>query len=201
MIWILRLFVSVLLLRLKVCSGLRIVYLNASQSLTESSWDLWLDGYSQAIPDRKVSVYHKGAIAAQILDLFIQKNTKNECSLDNVMRLMWERFGKKNTGVPQGYLLEDYKNICEEVAGYSLDWYFEKCIFGNESLFDLLNENTNVNRTVTAYSITDTRTNRLQRYFMLSFIFRFSKFDGSKAGAAMPMRQGGGMRMMGGPGF
>ena len=67
--------------------------------------------------------------------------------------------------------------------------------------FDLLNQNTNVNRSVTAFSITDTRTNRLQRYFMLSFIFRFSKFDGSKAGAAMPMQQGGGMRMMGGPGF
>ncbi len=67
--------------------------------------------------------------------------------------------------------------------------------------FDLLNENTNVNRSVTAYSITDTKTNRLQRYFMLSFIFRFSKFDGSKAGAAMPMGQGGGMRVMGGPGF
>ena len=67
--------------------------------------------------------------------------------------------------------------------------------------FDLLNQNTNVNRSVTAYSITDTRTNRLQRYFMLSFIFRFSKFDGSKAGAAMPMGQGGGMRMMGGPTF
>lgn len=67
--------------------------------------------------------------------------------------------------------------------------------------FDLLNQNTNVNRSVTAFSITDTRTNRLQRYFMLSFIFRFSKFDGSKAGAAMPMGQGGGMRIMGGPGF
>ena len=66
---------------------------------------------------------------------------------------------------------------------------------------DLLNENTNVSRSVTAYSITDTRTNRLQRYFMLSFVFRFSKFDGSKAGATMPMQQGGGMRMMGGPGF
>jgi hypothetical protein len=69
--------------------------------------------------------------------------------------------------------------------------------------FDLLNENTNVNRSVTAYSITDTRTNRLTRYFMLSFVFRFSKFDGSKAGPAnntmgMP---GGGRVMMGGPGF
>ena len=68
-------------------------------------------------------------------------------------------------------------------------------------VFDLLNENTNVNRTVTAFNITDSRVNRLQRYFMLSVVFRFSKFDGSKAGATMPMQQGGGMRMMGGPGF
>lgn len=69
--------------------------------------------------------------------------------------------------------------------------------------FDLLNENTNVNRTVTGSSITDTRTNRLQRYFMLSFVFRFSKFAGSAAGPAMPMGGpgGGGVRMMGGPGF
>ena len=67
---------------------------------------------------------------------------------------------------------------------------------------DLLNENTNVNRSVTASSITDTRTNRLGRYFMLSFVLRFSKFDGSKAGPGnMQMPGGGGMRMMGGPGM
>ena len=67
---------------------------------------------------------------------------------------------------------------------------------------DLLNENTNVNRSVTASSITDTRTNRLQRYFMLSFVLRFSKFDGSKAGPSnMQMPGGGGMRMMGGAGM
>ena len=69
--------------------------------------------------------------------------------------------------------------------------------------FDLLDQNTNVNRSVTAYSITDTRTNRLTRYFLLSFVFRFSKFDGSKGGVNMGMPGGGGkegMRMMmGGP--
>ena len=30
-------------------------------------------------------------------------------------------------------------DICEEAAEESLDWYFEKCIFGTESLFNLLN--------------------------------------------------------------
>jgi predicted metalloprotease with PDZ domain len=106
------------------------------QSLTESSWDLWLDGYSEGIPNRKVSVYHKGAIVAQILDLFIQKNTNSTKSLDDVMQLMWLRFGKPFNG----YSIEDYKNICEEVAGENLDWYFETCIEGNESLEELLNE-------------------------------------------------------------
>ncbi len=68
--------------------------------------------------------------------------------------------------------------------------------------FDLLKQNTNVNRSVTAYSITDTRTNRLTRYFMLSFVFRFSKFDGSKGGAQMGGPGGGpGMMRMGGGGF
>ena len=74
--------------------------------------------------------------------------------------------------------------------------------------FDLLNENISVSRNVNANnaSITDSRTNRLKRYFMLSFVYRFNKFKGA-AGAGPGMQGGpgggggGGMRMMGGPGF
>jgi Outer membrane protein beta-barrel family len=88
----------------------------------------------------------------------------------------------------------------------------EKQIFKNKNgaiklqAFDLLNENTNISRNVTANQITDTRTNRLQRYFMLSFVFRFNKFSGaSKGGPGMaPGMPGGGrgeIRMMGGPGM
>lgn len=53
--------------------------------------------------------------------------------------------------------------------------------------YDLLNENTNVNRVVANNSITDTRTNQLGRYFMLNLIFRFNKFNGTSArGAGSP---------------
>lgn len=107
----------------------------ASQSLVESSWDLWLDGYTPSIPDRKVSVYHKGAIAAQILDLHIRKVSSHTRSLDDVMRLMWEQYGKPF----KGYTFEDYQAVCEEVANEKLDWYFDVCIKGNESMYDLLN--------------------------------------------------------------
>ncbi len=56
---------------------------------------------------------------------------------------------------------------------------------------DMLNENTSVNRTVTGSAITDTRTNRLGRYYMLTCILRLNKFQGQA-----PQQN----RMMGGPG-
>ncbi len=48
--------------------------------------------------------------------------------------------------------------------------------------FDILNQNKNITRTVTANSIVDTRTNRLTRYFMLSFTYRLSQFAGQQQG-------------------
>jgi hypothetical protein len=59
--------------------------------------------------------------------------------------------------------------------------------------FDLLNENTNVSRTVTGTAITDSRSNKLGRYYMLSFIFRLNKFKGQAPQADFKR----GMRMMG----
>ncbi|MCE7062423.1 M61 family metallopeptidase [Dyadobacter sp. CY343] len=109
---------------------------NAAQSLAESSFDLWLDGYEKGIPDRKVSVYHKGALVAMILDLYLRKRTNHEQSLDDVMRLLWVRFGKPFIG----YAIEDYISIVEEVAGETLEWYWKECIFTNEPLENRLNE-------------------------------------------------------------
>lgn len=108
----------------------------AVQSLTESSWDLWLDGYERGVPDRKVSVYHKGAIVALILDLHLRRKTNHASTLDDVMRLMWQRFGKPYVG----YTLANYRAVTEEVAGEPLDWYYNTCIFGNTPLEILLNE-------------------------------------------------------------
>ncbi|WP_428330808.1 TonB-dependent receptor [Mucilaginibacter sp.] len=53
--------------------------------------------------------------------------------------------------------------------------------------FDLFNENTGVSRTVSGNQIIDTRTNRLGRYFMLTFTLRLQKFAGGQG-------RGGGKR-------
>ena len=108
----------------------------AAQSLAESSYDLWLDGYSKSIPDRKVSVYQKGAIVSLILDLTIRKLHNHQRSLDDVMKILWQRFGKPFIG----YSTEDYQAVVEEVAGIKLEWYWQDCIFGNVPLDNRLNE-------------------------------------------------------------
>jgi len=107
----------------------------AAQSLVESSFDLWLDGYEKGVPDRKVSVYQKGAIAALILDLHIRKLSNHARSLDDVMRRMWTDYGRPFVG----YTLTDYRTVTEAVAGESLDWYYDLCIFGNQPLNNLVN--------------------------------------------------------------
>ncbi|TDB63771.1 M61 family metallopeptidase [Arundinibacter roseus] len=108
----------------------------AAQSLIESSWDLWLDGYEKGIPQRKVSVYHKGALVALILDLFLRKKFDHARSLDDVMRQLWQRFGKPFIG----YTYADYQSIVREIADDPLDWYWNDCIEGNLPLEEYLNE-------------------------------------------------------------
>jgi predicted metalloprotease with PDZ domain len=107
----------------------------AFQSLVESSFDLWLDGYIATIPNRRVSIYNKGAIVALILDLAIRQKSNHARSLHHVMSLLWQRHGKPFIG----YSLADYQTIAEEVYGDGLDWYFDVCIKGNTPLEELLN--------------------------------------------------------------
>ena len=70
---------------------------------------------------------------------------------------------------------------------------------------DLLNQNIGISRTVNSSGYTDTRTNRLGRYFLMSIVYRLNKFKGQQQKDMMPpmgMPGGGGeMRMMQRMGF
>lgn len=105
-------------------------------SLADSSFELWLDGYKPGIPDRKVSIYHKGCIAALLLDLEIRRLTQNQKSLDDVMRYLWQEFGKTK----RGYTEADYQRLTEEVAGQSLQLYFDDFIYGTVPVHAPLNQ-------------------------------------------------------------
>ncbi|HSI91501.1 MAG TPA: hypothetical protein VK927_10325, partial [Adhaeribacter sp.] len=103
-------------------------------SVADSSFDMWLDGYKPAVPDRRVSIYHKGALAALVLDLELRRLTQNHRSLDDVMRRLWNEFGK--TGI--GYTEEDYMKLVNETAGSSFQHYFDSIIYGTIPLEPVL---------------------------------------------------------------
>ena len=103
-------------------------------SLADASMDLWLDGYKPGVPDRKVSVYHKGALAALILDLTLRQLFGHTRSLDDVMRRLYEEFGKTSIG----YTEADYVRLVNEVAGRDMHAYFDKFIYGTAPLLEPL---------------------------------------------------------------
>ncbi len=107
----------------------------ADLSLLESSYDLWVDGYKKGVPHRKVSVYHKGAIAALILNDLITKATDNSRNLDYVMQLLWEKFGKPF----KGYTYQDFQTLAAQACGKDLSSYFQEVIEGNTSILEVCN--------------------------------------------------------------
>ena len=73
---------------------------------------------------------------------------------------------------------------------------FEKTIFKKKngifriSGYDIFKQNTSIARTVNGNNIVDTRVNRLTRYFLMTFIYRFNKFSGAQTSGGT---QSGGM--------
>lgn len=109
-----------------------------NQSIVASSMDLWLDGYKPGIPDKKVSIYNRGTLISLTLDLILLDKGS---SLHEVMRQMWQTFGKTKIG----YTLEDYKSI---ITGCTQDEtlinvFFEKYISGTEDFWPLLEKQLN----------------------------------------------------------
>ena len=69
-----------------------------------------------------------------------------------------------------------------------INTFLEQQFFKNKNgmlrlqAFDLLNEQVSISRSVSENRIVDNRTNRLARYFMLSFTYKFQKFAGRSGG-------------------
>ena len=104
-------------------------------SVSESSFDTWLDGYVQGIPGRKVSIYIEGALIALICDAKIRKGTGHKKSLHDVMRAMYS--GSKEI---TSYDMNDYKSTLEAISGESFSSIFDKIIYGKEDFMDFLEE-------------------------------------------------------------
>lgn len=90
------------------------------QSVAESSFDAWTRYYRQDenSPNALVSYYTKGALVALGLDLFIRRETLDRHSLDDVLRLMWDRYGRDfYLGAPKGVAEDAMPALIHEATG------------------------------------------------------------------------------------
>lgn len=111
-------------------------YGHQNLSLSESSFDLWIDGYSNPSPHRKVSIYVKGCLVAFCLDIKIRKCSNNKKSLDNVMKKLWTDFGK----MQKGYTYNDIVWLCSEAAGENLSMFLNTLVHERSDLKKELDE-------------------------------------------------------------
>jgi predicted metalloprotease with PDZ domain len=102
------------------------------QPVSESSFDAWIKLYRRdANSDNcQISYYLKGELISFLLDLLIRERQGNERSLDDVMRYMWENFGKAEIG----FTPEQLQGAIELVAGKDLSDFFASYIDGVEEL-------------------------------------------------------------------
>lgn len=102
------------------------------QSAEESSLDAWFekyDGYN--VPERSISYYDKGQILGVLLDLEIREATDNRKSLDDVFRLMNEKFAKQGKFYDE---TTDIRASVEQVAGKSFEDFFRRYVSGVDEL-------------------------------------------------------------------
>lgn len=104
-------------------------------SVANSSWDTWLDGYVQGVPGRKVSIYTEGALIAYICDMRVRKATNNGASLHDVMREMYKLTSPKN-----GYSESDYRSLLEKVSGVSFEDIFTDLLHGTADFTPFITE-------------------------------------------------------------
>ena len=101
----------------------------ARQSLEQSSFDAWIKLYK---PDESnlnttVSYYLKGGLVMFGLDLHVRKKTGNARSLDDVLRVMWKRYGAPRVPHP-----DELQEVFEEATATKLDHIFDKQIRGTD---------------------------------------------------------------------
>jgi len=107
------------------------------QSVADSSFDAWGKYYRQDenSPNAIVSYYAKGSLIGLGLDLTIRAKTNGKRSLDDIMRALWQKFGRDfYNGKPRGVTPEEVEALFDNVAGFKLKTFFDKYIRGTDDV-------------------------------------------------------------------
>jgi predicted metalloprotease with PDZ domain len=103
------------------------------ESAADASFDAWIKQYRQDphTPNATVSYYLKGHLIGLVLDLEIRKRTKGMKSLDDVMRLLYQKFYQEEL---RGFSEKEFRAVCTETAGSPLDELLDRYACGTEDM-------------------------------------------------------------------
>lgn len=103
------------------------------QSVAEASWDAWIKYYrpNENSQNSTISYYNKGGVIGSLINLYIIGETKGKKSLDDVFKLLWNEYYKKQG---RGYKDEEFQAACEKIAGKSMDSFFQKYIWNTDAI-------------------------------------------------------------------
>ena len=99
-------------------------------SLSQASFDGWLSDPAQMHdhPNAYFSFYNKGELVAAMLDLTMRRASNGERGLDDVMRILWEEYGKTGRGLEEDAM----ERIVARVA--DVGDFFTRYVDGTEAL-------------------------------------------------------------------
>jgi len=107
------------------------------QSVAQSSFDAWIKYYrpDENASNAVVSYYKKGALIALALDLTIRLESRHRYSLDDVMRTMWERFGREFYPQNALGLSEDgFSELVAAATGVNVERWVTEWVYGTSEL-------------------------------------------------------------------
>ncbi|MBW3579091.1 MAG: PDZ domain-containing protein [Actinobacteria bacterium] len=102
----------------------------AWQSLRQASYEAWIKHYlpDENAPNAGVSYYDHGAVVAWCLDLLLRRLRPDGDGLDDVLTLLWHRFGRSTKGYHEG----DVVAAVSEVAGSDVAGFFSRHVAGRQ---------------------------------------------------------------------
>jgi len=94
------------------------------QSAAESSFDTWIQFFnrSENASNTTISYYDKGCAISLLLDLAIRYESKNQKSLEDVMKYLYQAYYKEKK---RGFTESEFREACEKAAGRSLAELFD----------------------------------------------------------------------------
>ena len=105
-----------------------------NMSVADSSFDTWLDGYVQGVPNRKVSIYTEGALCALMLDIHIMDYSNGNDSLRDLMKKLYDEYAIKGKPLTE----EDYIHELIQYGGPDSLKIVESYIYGTKDFRDAI---------------------------------------------------------------